>query len=697
LRQRLLKYLKRLLIVAILLGGIGLGVFSWLCYWPLEGGVDDLLELVPEDVEFVVRGDYDDLLSTGWMQANVLEDPLHPLLADQAGEVLEQVKAQMADIEGQINANIPLDFAKFHVVEDVLAGETCISGNWCRGFGPDRGPPSWQEILIMTRVSWKTRCVSALKHSFIRDRLGPRLKVSAESDEIYRLTFPFMPVRPERLRQGCGDGFIIPPRNQWYLRRVKDVLAISNSKRLIRSVADLAESNGSSRSFASRPGFEIERQPGRITAAVNVDPLHGYLRRAFNYYPGLKPIRRFLPPQTLEKLSGSISLKGRDILEGGARISYVGQRAPEVQRNVYALAERAVREGISELVPAKDTFAVLSLRVEPQYLLSSIVKDMLEPGDRRLWEENLSTMEGGFDSLDDFFADLSTRIGTEAMVALGRLSTTFDNVNATGFWDEAPDPMPALAVMVRIKEGANPGELEQYLASKIPLLGFSREMERIKYKSFTYMRAQLREKLLDYQLVSPCFLLANNYLILTTSEAYMRQIVETIADPDVPALESDETFRVTMAPLAARGHVGLFLDLEKLSRVPPTSRPEDSPPGSHSRGFLWDYRNPWVINNKDPRTEAIRFRSELEARYRKTNGNRPLSRQQQDEIEKQVDAHLEQWYDLYPRFEEEWRKQLEGLRRLRGFGLVLGATDTDIDAKFALVFRETEGWIHWGR
>ena len=57
---------------------------------------------------------------------------------------------------------------------------------------------------------------------------------SAEDDEIYRLTFPFMAVLPESQRMGCGDGVVIPPRNQWYLRRVKDVLAISNSKRPLK-------------------------------------------------------------------------------------------------------------------------------------------------------------------------------------------------------------------------------------------------------------------------------------------------------------------------------------------------------------------------------------------------------------------------------------------------------------------------------
>ncbi|MDF1702904.1 MAG: hypothetical protein P1V36_17280, partial [Planctomycetota bacterium] len=83
-RQRLLKYLKRLLILLVILAVIGVAVFTWLFYWPLEGTVDDVLTLVPEDVEFVLRADYDDLKATGWVQENVLDDPLHPELGVQA-------------------------------------------------------------------------------------------------------------------------------------------------------------------------------------------------------------------------------------------------------------------------------------------------------------------------------------------------------------------------------------------------------------------------------------------------------------------------------------------------------------------------------------------------------------------------------------------------------------------------------------
>ena len=237
--------------------------------------------------------------------------------------------------------------------------------------------------------------------------------------------------------------------------------------------------------------------------------------------------------------------------------------------------------------------------------------------------------------------------------------------------------------MVRVKEGANQKELEEFLSSRIPAHGFKPEMARIEYRGFTYMRAELEQKIFDFKNVSPCFLLAHDHLIICSNELYMRQTVDTIKDRAQAALERDETWQVTMAAVPARGHVGFFVDLEKLSRIP--ERTDDGAGAPGTRGWLWDQRNDWVLTHKDARTRAIEKRNELKARYRKTNGNRPLTVQQEDAIEEQVEADQDQWLDLYPKFEEEYRLELEGLRRLRGIGLVLGATDTDIDTNFALV------------
>lgn len=690
-RHRLLKYLRRLLVVALVLGALGVAAFTWLCYWPLEGKVDDALALVPEELEFVLRADWTDLEGAGWIQETAFEDPLHPWLAENAEARRDELRATLEDIERQINDNIPLPFewARFGVEKDVLQGEVLAAGNFCRGFGPDRGVPRYQEILLLKRVSWRTRCIAALKHGFVRERLGPRLTCESEGDEIYKLTLADVPVSPREHREGCGGGFVVPPENEWYVRRCKDVLAISNSEPIIRRVAELAEADGPRGSFAARPGFQVGAEQRQVVAGINMEALKSYLVRAAEHFPEIRPLRRFLEPDALEKVNGYLSFAATDLLAGGGEISYVPSLAPDVSRAVYSLADRPVREGIATFVPAKDTFALLSLRVVPDYLLKSLVEDVLTPADRQLWEDNVRR-QGEFESLDDFFEDLSTRVDNQAMVAVGRLSSVFDRTEYARWYAEDVDPMPLLAIMVRVKEGADQNDLDAYLSAKVPLLGMSEKLTRLEYRGFTYSRAEIVQKMADFALLSPCFILAHDHLIFTNNETYMRQILDTAADRSVPSLASDETFQVTMGALADRAHLALFVDLEKLTRVPQTAV---GAPGEGQAGLLWDERNSWVIEHHDTRAEAIRYRELIRNDY-----PRNPNAKQQVEMEDRVDRHIEEFKEeRYGEFLEERRRELEGLRRLRGLGVTLGATSDTLSARFAVVFREAEDWLRWRR
>jgi len=690
LRQRLLKYLKRLLILLVILAVIGVAVFTWLFYWPLEGTVDDVLTLVPEDVEFVLRADYDDLKATGWVQENVLDDPLHPELGVQARNALEQLELELQTIQAQIDQQSPVavDVASF-VEEHILGGEVCIAGNFWEGSSPGRGsPPQWKEILLLKKVSRIARCVSGLQHGFIRRQvqLGPQVELSAESDGVYK--FALRGMQPGRGRPARpGD----PDMSQWFLVRVKDVLAISNNRRIVEDVLALGE-DPDGRSFAARPGFDIPQTPGRINAAVNLDPLHVYFNRIFDYYPDLKALRRFLPPEALVKLSGNLSLEGVDMLQGGGAIHYVDTtvESEDVIRNVYSLPPRRVSEGIAALVPARDTFAVLSLRTNPEYLLNKIVFEALPAEIRKLWRDNLrANPEAGFASVPEFFEDLSTRIGDEAMVAMGRMGEIYDKVDFPEWYSEEPEPLPALAIMVKLGEGATQEELQEYISSKIFLLGMEKELDRIEFGNFTYSRAKLKVETLDYKYVRPCFIVVQNHLVMTSTEGYMRQILETVRDNENNALAQDETFRVTMGALPDDGHVGIFVDVEKLTRVPRSIRLDPDDPADRdlgapgTRGFLWDQRNSWVIQNKDERTEAIRFRRAERRKFPER-----MNAQQEIVLEDRVDEHMDRWLMRYPEFLEEYRRSLQTGRRLRGVGLVLGSRGTTLDARFAAVLRK---------
>lgn len=691
-RQRLLKYLKRFLIFLLILGLLGLALFSWLLYWPFEGSVDDVLTLVPEDVDFVLRTDYDELRKTGWVQENVLEDPLMPDLGEQAARVLDQIDLELGTIQAQIDQQSPIAVdVKSFVQEHVLAGEICIAGNFWEGSNLARGqPPQWKELLVLKKVSRIARGVSGLQHGFIREQvqLGPDVELSAESDGIYKFTLRGMaPTQRSAADRRPGD----PDMSQWFMVRIKDVIAVSNRRSIIEDVISLGEDpNGAS--FARRPGFEIPNTPGRVNAAVNLAPLHGYLNRAFDYYTDLRVLRRFLPPAALVKLSGHVSLEGTDLLSGAGAITYVDttEESANVNRGVYSLPPREVASGIASLVPAKDTFAVLSLRTNPEYLLNEILWQSVPQDVRRLWSDNLrQNPEAGFATVPELFEDLSTRMGNEAMVAIGRMGEIYDKVDFVEWYSEEPEPLPALAIMVRVGEGTTQQELEEFIAGKIFLLGMEKELERVTHGNFTYSKAALKIETLDFKYVSPCFIVVQDHLVMTSSEGYMRRILDTVADAEGKALAQDETFRVTMGALPPTGHVGLFVDLEKLTRVPDSIRadpddPDFGPPGT--RGFLWDQRNSWVIQNKDERREAIRFRREERRKFPQR-----LNDQQEAELDSRVDRHIDTWLDRYPDFLEEYRRSLEGYRRFRGIGLVLGARGGNLDARFAGVLRKRDG------
>ena len=689
-RQRLLKYLKRFLIFLLILGLLGLAVFSWLFYWPLEGSVDDVLTLVPEDVEFVLRTDYDKLRETGWVQENVLADPLVPGLGDQVERILEQIDLEIGTVQAQIDQQSPIAIdVKSFVEEHVLAGEITIAGNFWEGSNPGRGqPPQWKELLVLKRVSRIARGVSGLQHGFIRKQvqLGPDVELSVEDEGIYKFTLRGMqPIRRSAADRRPGD----PDMSAWYMTRVKDVIAVTNRRSILDDVRQLGDDpNGPS--FARRPGFDIPLSDGRINAAVNLAPLHTYLNRTFDYYPDLRVLRRFLPPDALVKLSGHISLEGNDLGSGAGAITYVDttEESANVKRGVYSLPPREVASGIASLVPAKDTFAVLSLRTNPEYLLNEILWQSVPQDVRELWTQNLrSNPDSGFATVPELFQDLSTRMGNEAMVAMGRMGEIYDKVDFTEWYSEEPEPLPALAIMVRLGEGATQQELEEYIASKIFLLGMDKELERVEYGNFTYSKAALKIETLDFKYVNPCFIVVQDHLVMTSSEGYMQRILDTVKDTEGNALAQDETFRVTMGALPQTGHVGIFVDVEKLTRVPAfisLDPPDLGAPGT--RGFLWDQRNSWVIENKDERSEAIRFRRAERRRFPER-----MNAQQEAELERRIDDHMNTWLDRYPEFLEEYRKQLEGWRRFRGVGLVLGAKGDNLDARFAAVFRASDG------
>ncbi len=689
--KRLRRILLRILIPLVVLVGILLAAFTWFAFWPLEGDVEEMASLVPADVDFVYRTSWLGLKDTGWLQENLERHPIVP----QIGEALRQLEGGLLEleaIEDQINAQIPLGVTTFSVEKDLAGSEVIAAGRFCEGSGPERGEPKWREILLLTRITWKPKFVSALKHEFVRSRVGPEVTITDEGEGIFKIVL--RGVRPTSLaeRSICGPGIVMPPQNVWFLTRVKDVLAISNAQALLREVGYLGAGSESSHSYADRPWVTLDAPPGSIAASLDLHPLRSYLMKALDLAgPPYTVLRRYLTIPALDRMNGRLALPSHDMVDVQGEIRYQASLLHPDVRDVYSLRPEPLGSAVANLVPAEDTFGAFLLRTPPLHLIETIYWEILDDADRTLWKDNLerTRRQGGihYEDIHEFFAEFAAKLGDTSGIAVARLSDLYDSMEFPGFQDRSPKDhpaanWPAFALMVRLRQGVRPEELDAYLAERIPVLGGEPKVEKKTYRGLTYRRIRLEAQSVDYATVEPAYILAQDHFIFASNETYFLKILDTMVAPqDHKPLSADPTFRETMSRLDEESHLTLFLDLEKLFRVPPTSGP-----GVQPRGYLWDRRSIWLWAERAPHIEGPRYEKKLLAEYTKEHG-RPADAAARAQIQEQMNRHLDAWEGRHQEFFEEYRLELESLARLRAFGLDIRAEPPRLYVKAALLLQ----------
>jgi hypothetical protein len=691
------RLLRRLLVVVLVLGLLGLGLFTWLCYWPLEGKQGRVEDLVPAGAEFLVSARLDEIERTGFVQKNAFDDPVVPQVKDLVERQLKPLLDNLALEETRINAQIPLGLTTFSIREDLLSGEIVAAGRWCRDLGPPH-PPSWREAMLLLRVSWKVRAaLAALDHGFVRDEVkgssGMDISPSEEAG-VLKVVLPNVRVSDVRSRSGCGDGFVIPPENVVYLARVRDVLVVGNSLALVARAVDLGRSGTIDESFSSRPGFSLEAPEGSIRAAIDMSNLQPYLTKLMDAGGSQsRLVKYFLGIEALDRMVGHVALASPDLLAGRSTIRLSSRGLMDTVRENYARDGLDLRDGgLASFLPSADTFAVTHLRTDALHLLNAVYDGVLSPQERRLWADNLRE-SGLYPTLETFFRDVATRLGDEFTISLGRLSTLYDAARFPTFDSnndkERPhDAEPGLAVLVTLRQGAKPEEVDEFLAKRVHLMAFSKEIEKATYKGFTYSKLKFErgQDAAELQLYRPAYILIQDKLLIASHEDYFKKVLDTFADARAnPPLSADATYRVTMEALPPKGHLAFYLDAEKLTRVPdaPAGKGDDADPPGGPRGFLWDRRNLWVWQEKDPRQKAIELRAEITKRY----GGAQLTDQQYEAVQNEVSLRKQAWMERYPEFLEEYRNHLRSLRRVRSAGCVVHARGEQLAAEVVVLLR----------
>lgn len=699
--RRPLRWLLRLLLVVAVLLVIGVAGFWWFAYSPFEGRVDDVTAIVPADVEFVYRGSWAEIRDRGWFQQHALDRPVHSDL-----ERLRDFRetSGVATLEDRVQQGLPgaVRFLRrlvygtdsFSVERDLVPGDVVAAGKWCPGGSPLKSGPKWpREILLLTRVSGQVKFgFEALRHEFVRRRAMPPdsdLDVVETPEGWLRVESRDPRLVPKR-RETCEGGAEMGAFNVWWVLRVKDVLAVSNSEDLLRKTAEAA--SGSGDRAVDRPGFSMPPAEGGMSAFVDLEGLRSYLNRFFSTADGTQKmgafLGKFLAIDTLDRAHARlVPLPSGDGILGRATVEYSADRLRAFRdvKATYDLTPTRLADGIASILPAKDTVALAQVTTPPSALFHAVY-DILSKDDQRIIEGHVREIgakrrargEKGYDGVGEFLDELAGQLTSNTGIAVARIPSVFDAAKFDQWYLGAePAATMALTVLVGIPPGRSADEVDKFLADRVRALDFD-PPERAQTPGptpVTYSRLPLRVRkddgsgesvrIADLDLIHPAYFVGNGWLVLSTREDYLLEVLKTIQG-GAPSVRSTRTFDAAMRDLPPDATLALYVD------------------GEAARSLLWDHRNE-VVRSRHPDDEyAKQFRVRLHEEARRAG--RPIDfKTVNDAVDREVDRYRK---EEYGRFVAEWRRDLDSFRRFGGVGVVLAArkSESSLDGGASLVF-----------
>ncbi|MDJ0973643.1 MAG: hypothetical protein QNJ98_04220, partial [Planctomycetota bacterium] len=230
-----------------------------------------------------------------------------------------------------------------------------------------------------------------------------------------------------------------------------------------------------------------------------------------------------------------------------------------------------------------------------------------------------------------------------------------------------------------LADGVSAAEFERELAAHAPTFGFSKA-KRIAHRGVTYVRMGVEWKTRDLQHLRPAWAVVERCLVLSSYEPALIAALDALRAPaeHAPVSKRPEVVAARSSAPAGLRRV-LFADLALLCAVPP-----DQEPGRGPRGWHWDRRRLWVQGRYDVREMAMAERSKLLVKHREEN-ERELTREDEETIERAIDAFVEAEQARFPERLEAYRLRLAKLSALRSLTLVQsnvnGGVRTDVTVR----------------
>lgn len=672
--RKILKWLGVLVGVVVVLAV----AFVWLILGvsPLEGDVDQLWDLVTSDVHFFVRFPGSQVLHTDL--ARGLEDqPGYEFLADVRDGLAELTEQVARDVNPQLPLGLEVDFEK-----DFVGQEMAFAGM----IGADYSRPRLDSFIVLTRIAWYGRFLSALKEGWVRKRVPDATRLELLKGKYFRYTLDAAQTQQlARIRaQRGGRG----PADAIYVARIKDVLMISDAPEWIEDAM-----RGGQRMLRADAWFETEfirrHRPEdvevflRHSLTANLMIQHGNAERG----GALAPLSRVMP----WSMTGDMTVQAR-LQSDGIAVRLSNEPPPEGYskvnkkhlQNLYEREKGDLRldlseNGIGMLAPLERTVGVAVFHADPEDLVDLIL-DYMPPYDRNNLEDQVRETgrrrNSRFRDVRSLLVTLTEDLTDTHMVIIRRPSV-FETASFNTYVDQGWPPTPqgqfTYTLVSRVKDSVQPDKVREKLFVHLEYLGLN--SKGVHESGDFHLADPIISVEGDYPLLHPAYgaVKDTKYIVLSYDVEGAQAVLEAARNPDV-RLVTDPGFRMALARVEPRGNFALVLRGEML------------------RASLGDQVRERARDFLDrPGMEQKWWQEEVAA-----NRQRPPDKKlSEDEMTRRVTARGDAYVaEKYPEFREMWERGIAFLDALDTAALTctLGIGPTkQIRAQAFFLFRVGDG------
>ncbi len=569
--RRILKWvaivLGVLVVAALLFVVVVLGVN------PFEGKVDALWEVVSYEAHFYVhcRG------------ADLLDDPFVKRRLAQAGfeglsEELEELRRQNRELARQVNPQIPLGLVEVEPLKDFFGKEVALAGTFL-----DYREGRLDQFLLVTRVPFYARFVSALRRDFIRSRIPDAREIEPIKGGSY-FKLILTPEAAEALRP-----FRAPPRmgaddalaeRTFYFGRIKDTILFTDNPEWIED----AIQRRSGQSLGHSPYFEqtfirFARRGRAVELYLTQEAARSFVSHQFRTQSNspLRPLQVAVPPQVVGDVTARLTT-GRDRLS--VEVYSTPSNIPLAFKNLEPYITRLYEsekadlrfllgpEGLGQFIPKERTVAAVVFRMPPDLLAELVVK-LLPPDTKALFDEEIrANPKSGskYRSLEDVLKEAGKNLGKEHLIVFHRPSyfekTDFSLRNE----DDSPfSGQLAASVVLRVLDTVPAERVAVLLGDQLQRLGLSDIVPVPGTPLTTGIWPNLPS---DFSLVQPTYGAlpgGKKYVVLSTFPEGARAILKAASDPQARLLV-DEGAQAAVQRLPAQGNLGVLINGPVLQR-----------------------------------------------------------------------------------------------------------------------------------